>query len=365
MLHVSPPELLHSALRALPDITLAIDPLSLSIVDVNRAVSALGYSRAELLALGLDALLECPRDDLARFVRAADGRAVELLARRRDGALGRVSARAATSAGAATLPCVLLVLREMPEHARALEQIERLRGVLTGVLNSLEQLSEEGACIAVPAPAPEPPSDPVERLPDFSLEQYAALGVETDLNAGRSQEINARYGLPSDAARARLDAHWRDRLERDPPLRGHWEALTVHYRTWFKAQAAHNEAPASAPAPPVPAAPRSAPTGAFRALLDARGTVAATDLQGKPGDALPFKPAEVPDLSIEQYAMLTVELEAYPARRAEILGMSGIFTDATWLACEAHWAALLVADPGLRQRWLKLGADFRTKLSVR
>ncbi len=363
MLHVSPPELLHSALRALPDVTLAIDPLSLRIVDVNRAVSALGYSRAELLALGLDALLECPRDDLARFVRAADGRAIELLARRRDGTVDRISARAATSAGAATLSCVLLVLREMPEHARALEQIERLRGVLTGVLNSLEQLSDEGARIAVPAPAPEPPPDPVERLPDLSLEQYAALGVETELRAGHSQEINTRYGIPSEASRARLDGQWRERLERDPPLRGHWEALTAQYRTWFKAQAILTAAPA--PAPPVPAAPRSAPTGAFRALHDARGTVAATDLQGKPGDALPFKPAEVPDLSIEQYAMLTVELEAYPARRAEILGMSGIFTDATWLACEAHWAALLVADPGLRQRWLKLGADFRTKLSVR
>jgi hypothetical protein len=267
MLHVSPSELLHPALQALPDVTLAIDPPSLRIVDVNRAVSALGYPRAELLTLGLDALLECPRDDLARFVRAADGRAIELPARWRDGARGRVSARAATSAGAAAWPCVLLVLREVPEHARALEQIERLRGVLTGVLDSLEQLSDEGARIAVPAP--------------------------------------------------------------------------------------------------LPAARPSAPTGAFRPVLDARGTVAATDLQAKPGAALPFKPAEVPDLSIEQYAMLTVELETYPARRAEILGMSGIFTDSTWLACEAHWAALLVVDPGLRQRWLKLGADFRNKLSAR
>lgn len=361
---MSPPELLHVALRALPDVTLAIDPTSLRIIDVNRVGDALGYPRAELLALGLDALLQCPRDDLARFVRAADGRAIELPARQRDGGLGRVSARAATSAGAATAPCVLLVLREVPEHARALEQIDRLRGVLSGALESLDQLAEEGARIAVPAAAPQVESLPLERLPELSIEHYASLGVETERSRGRGQEINARYGILSDSARARLDGQWRERMDRDAPLREQWEALTTHYRAWFRAQEeAQTEVPIRSQVA-SPAAPPAASARVFEAM-DARGTVAATDLERLPGEALPFKPAEVPDLSIEQYAMLTAELEAYPVRRAEILGMSGIFTESTWQACEAHWAIRLVADPASRQRWVKLVADFRGKLSAR
>jgi hypothetical protein len=79
-------------------------------------------------------------------------------------------------------------------------------------------------------------------------------------------------------------------------------------------------------------------------------------------EALPFKPADAPDLTVEQYAALGVELEAYPERKNEILGMYGIFSDAVWQATESHWAARLVADVPLRQRWMKLGADLKTKL---
>src|SRR5438105_1636911 len=41
------------AFEALPDVALLIDPASLRIIDVNRADSALGYPRDELLALDL------------------------------------------------------------------------------------------------------------------------------------------------------------------------------------------------------------------------------------------------------------------------------------------------------------------------
>lgn len=94
-----------------------------------------------------------------------------------------------------------------------------------------------------------------------------------------------------------------------------------------------------------------------------RGTVAATgEHLAAP---LPFKPPEVPDLTIEQYAALTVELEASPDKRNDTFAMYGIGAESTWQACQAHWTAILHADPATSRRWMKLVSDFRTKLVKR
>ncbi len=56
-------------------------------------------------------------------------------------------------------------------------------------------------------------------------------------------------------------------------------------------------------------------------------------------------------------------MEAYPDRRAEVLGRYGIHSEAAWHACEGHWAARLVGDMALRQRWMTVGAELRQKLA--
>ena len=116
---------------------------------------------------------------------------------------------------------------------------------------------------------------------------------------------------------------------------------------------------ASPPPPPPPAAPQPQPQPA--AMADVRATMAVGDIRFGAG-ALPFKPAGMPELTVEQYAALMVELEAYPEKRGEVLAMYGIHTDAAWTACDEHWTARLVGDPALRQRWIKLSADLKKKL---
>jgi hypothetical protein len=114
-------------------------------------------------------------------------------------------------------------------------------------------------------------------------------------------------------------------------------------------------------------------TGTFQAMgppsqpsapADVRATIAVSDPRAA-AEALPFKSAGVFDLSIEQYAALAIELEAYPQHQAQILGMYGIQSEAAWRACESLWAGRLVADPSLRQRWIRISADLRNKLVKR
>jgi hypothetical protein len=282
-------ELLHRALYALPDVTLAVERSSLRIVDVNRTGEAMGYAKPELTALDLAAFLDSPREELVQLVAAADGRLLESRARRKDRTCVRVSVRAAVSAAAAAQPCVLVVLRELPD----------------------------------------------ERL---TLEQYACLQAESEHAAEPMETINSRYGL-SQPARVELDQLWRARIEHDPALWQEYSAALERYRKWFGVAG-------SAPRAESPAAEQ---------------TVTTPQLQAQAA-VLPFKPAGVPDLTVEQYAALTVEIDANPVARREILSLHGIGSEVLWRKCEAHWTALLQADPSLRKRWMRLVTDFRAKL---
>jgi hypothetical protein len=384
---VSPTELLHAALYPLPDLILAVDPSTLRIADVNRPAEALGYPKAELVALALDALLDAPRTELARFIAAADSRSIELRARRRDGGLALVSIRASRSGAATAGPCVLVVLREVPEHARVLKEIERLHGVLDGVVKSLEQLS------AAPHPHPHAAAPPAEIadekshdvaapwLPELTLEQYAGLCAETELHPGRIQEIHARYGLSTAMARKALDDVWSEKFARDTGMRAQWGALSARYREWFQAQQRPRvevTAPPSQPeeqddprsnrvtTPPsegrAPALPFAAAENTeSRRIFDARATVAPNDVRPSSSGPLPFKLVETPDLTVEQYAALTVEIEAHPENQARIVAMYGMHSEAAWRACESLWSGRLVADPALRQRWTTLATELRNK----
>jgi hypothetical protein len=389
--------ILHPVLHALPDVVLAVDPATLRVVDVNRA-TVFGYARDALTTLALDALLEKEREQLARFVRASDGRPIDVGVRLDGGAVVHASAVAAASAAAASAPCVLVVLREAGEHARVLAEIERLRGVLAGAADSLTRLLALGASPSNSnlrsGPSERPPEADPTPLPDLTLQQYASLCVEAELYAANVKEVDARYGLASEAARSELHRIWGEKLAADAATKEQWSALIQQYRTYFQAQQrAREEPPLSAQpdprevrrhqrttspsavlrGPPLPFAradgdedAEGAPmvsTGAAQEPA-ARSTIGVANAFRGAG-ALPFKGADAPEITLEQYSALSIELESYPERRAEFLGLYGIASEAAWRACDDLWSARFVADAALRERWMKLTAELRTKLARR
>jgi hypothetical protein len=318
-------ERLHPALYALPDVTLAVDPAGLRIADVNRADEALGYARETLRTIALDVLLDAPRDVLARFVLEADGRSLQVGLRSASGAVSRVTARASNSASASSTPCVLVTIRETDPSTVAVEELNRIRDGLVSALDGLARLAGQ------------------ERLPELSLQQYAALCVEADLNPARANDTDRRYGVASPAARAELHRRWNERLVADSGLKAQWTALAGQYRDWFQAEERARER-----------------VGAPEPVSTRPSTVVASG-QRFDGDGLPFK-VSVPDLTVEQFAGLVIELEAYPARKAEILELYAIPSEASWRAVDASWKDRFISDPALRQRWTKLLGELRTRL---
>jgi hypothetical protein len=323
--------MLHASLYALPDVTFAVDPRTLAILDVNRGRDALGYAREELGALGLDALLDAPRADVASFVAAASGQSLEVGVRLKGGVTARATAKAATSAAAAAQPCVLVVLREAGDAGLAPDDVERLRAALAAAQEVVGRLPRRAAEAPKPAAPPEPAA------PTLSMEQYAALRAEEDVAPSRRGDIEARFGITSDAARARIDQAFRERIEGDAGVKAQWDALSAKYRRFFESQRRARSAP------------------------QLRGTALVAP-GAQPAASLPFGPVDAPELTVEQYAAVLVELDAYPERRAETLRLHGIVTEATWKAVEAQWEAKLVAEPALQQRIGKLAADLRKRL---
>jgi hypothetical protein len=123
-----------------------------------------------------------------------------------------------------------------------------------------------------------------------------------------------------------------------------------------------NAAPTLSAQPSTSRAP-FIPAG-MRGFTSVHGTQLAEG--GPVGSALPFPgtdrskaaiPARVeapgssfPQLSVEQYASLYVELAALPGRSTEVLDRYRI-TEEQRRQLDAHWAARMVADPALRQAW--------------
>ena len=319
-------EVLHRALYALPDVALAVEGRSLRIIDVNRAGDSFGYPRAELLALSLDALLDSPREELLQCIAASDRSVIASRVRCKDGSALGVSLRASTSAAAASTPCVVVVVRELPA---AQTEIEEACRALRSALKSLERLIPD-----------EPADEPTRESPELSLEQHACLEVETELGWDPIERINSRYGL-TEALRAVVDQHWRDKLANDAELQREHARLMDQYFAWFQAN-------------------RHASSDKASVATDA--TKSRVDMLLMRSDVMPFRPPEVPDITVEQYAALTVEMDANPTNHAQVLELYGIGSEAVWRACEAHWEALLQADPSLRKRWMRLVSDLRGKL---
>ena len=89
------------------------------------------------------------------------------------------------------------------------------------------------AGVKEPPPAPPPPvvvSPPLD-LPPFSVEQYASLCVELELDPARTAETLLRYRL-TPSLRAALDASWRERMAQASDLYAAWSQAVTRYKTW-------------------------------------------------------------------------------------------------------------------------------------
>jgi hypothetical protein len=78
------------------------------------------------------------------------------------------------------------------------------------------------------------------------------------------------------------------------------------------------------------------------------------------GQNLPFVPvpalnmpsgSSLPGLTLEQYALLYIELWREPARAAEIRARYGVANEAAWASLHSSWQERFNQDSALRQRW--------------
>jgi len=86
---------------------------------------------------------------------------------------------------------------------------------------------------APPPPAPPPPlaGKPPLDLPSFSVEQYASLCVELELDPARAAETLQRYRLTQEQ-RTALDAAWRERMAQAADLYASWSQAVTRYKAW-------------------------------------------------------------------------------------------------------------------------------------
>ncbi|WP_437618350.1 hypothetical protein [Sorangium sp. So ce1151] len=69
--------------------------------------------------------------------------------------------------------------------------------------------------------------------PPLTINQYAGLVVACELYPAYVESTQARYGVPTPAARAALDAFWAGRLAADPALAQRWPELCEAARRYF------------------------------------------------------------------------------------------------------------------------------------
>ena len=89
---------------------------------------------------------------------------------------------------------------------------------------------------APPSALPKPPPPSVQATPwspELTLEQYASLCAELAMRPERAAEVLARYRQTAES-RARLDQHYRARVEGSPEVRAAWERAYQAYYEWLK-----------------------------------------------------------------------------------------------------------------------------------
>jgi hypothetical protein len=81
------------------------------------------------------------------------------------------------------------------------------------------------------ATPPNPP--PFPRMP---IETYASFCAELAVFPDKAAEVEKKYKIRSDAARAALDQDWQVRFDAHPETRTQWQGLVAHYREWLQRQ---------------------------------------------------------------------------------------------------------------------------------
>ena len=119
----------------------------------------------------------------------------------------------------------------VPAGMRGFTSLSGTQGV--SPLPASPALPFAGAKGPPPAPPPPPPivGKPASDLPSLSVEQYASLCVELELEPERTAETLQRYRLTPEL-RASLDAAWRERLAQGSGLYAAWSQAVTRYKTW-------------------------------------------------------------------------------------------------------------------------------------
>lgn len=84
-----------------------------------------------------------------------------------------------------------------------------------------------------------------------------------------------------------------------------------------------------------------------------------------PSAAAPDLPPHLPNLTLEHYAELRLQLWRDPARTAEILGLWRIRDAHSWAQLQEHWQRRLADDAALAQRWTQVVAELKAARGFR
>ena len=84
-----------------------------------------------------------------------------------------------------------------------------------------------------------------------------------------------------------------------------------------------------------------------------------------PSATAPDLPPPLPNLTLEHYAELRLQLWRDPARTAEILGLWRIRDAHSWAQLQAHWQRRLADDAALAQRWTQVVAELKAARGFR
>jgi hypothetical protein len=112
----------------------------------------------------------------------------------------------------------------------------------------------------------------------------------------------------------------------------------------------------SAPANPGPAA---LPPG-MRGFVDMRSTQLSPEAPPT-NPALPFVGAAIPQLTLEQYAWMCVELALYPAHTPEVLRRHGVNAEQR-ARLDAYWGARVRGDGSVKAAWDRFYIEHWTRL---
>jgi hypothetical protein len=92
---------------------------------------------------------------------------------------------------------------------------------------------QSGQTMMSPIASPLPGPPVIDRTPELTVEQYAALCVCCALFPERTQAVWYQFGVPDESAHRELNAEWHLKMGSDNELQQRWIALCEHYRGYY------------------------------------------------------------------------------------------------------------------------------------